>query len=127
MSDSLMIVSFRSGGWAAKTDAANGLTGHYWSGAATPSRKAAWRRELARFEAEHYCDGKLTQLGGDAAVLDGPLIVLRISETVAMQHSSLDEIKLHVGKGKRDRGWLADCADVGTALCAFAHPTLARD
>jgi 2-oxo-3-hexenedioate decarboxylase len=53
--------------------------GHCWSGAATAtaSRKTEWQQELATFRVELYCNGKLSQRGGGALVLDSPLIALR--------------------------------------------------
>lgn len=68
-------------GWkfaAADTVAANGVHGALLVGArhaVTPS-KAEWLRELATFRAELYCDGKLSQRGGGALVLDSPLLAL---------------------------------------------------
>jgi 2-oxo-3-hexenedioate decarboxylase len=69
-------------GWkfaAADTVAANGLHGAFLVGTrhAIAPRKAEWQQELATFEVELYCDGKLTQRGSGAAVLDSPLIALR--------------------------------------------------
>jgi 2-oxo-3-hexenedioate decarboxylase len=69
-------------GWkfaAADTVAANGLHGAFLIGTrhAIAPRKAEWRHDLATFEVELYCDGKLSQRGGGSAVLDSPLIALR--------------------------------------------------
>jgi 2-oxo-3-hexenedioate decarboxylase len=69
-------------GWkfaAADTVAANGLHGALLVGTrhAIAPRKAEWQHELATFEVELYCDGKLIQRGGGAAVLDSPLFALR--------------------------------------------------
>lgn len=69
-------------GWrfaAADTIAANGLHGTLLVGrrhAITP-RKTEWQRELATFRVELYCNGKLSQCGGGALVLDSPLVALR--------------------------------------------------
>jgi 2-keto-4-pentenoate hydratase len=64
---------------AADTVAANGVHGALLVGTrhAIASRKAAWPRELATFTIELYCDGKLSQRGGGALVLDSPLQALR--------------------------------------------------
>jgi 2-oxo-3-hexenedioate decarboxylase len=40
-------------------------------------RKTEWQRELANFRVELYCDGKLSQRGSGALVLDSPLLALR--------------------------------------------------
>jgi 2-oxo-3-hexenedioate decarboxylase len=40
-------------------------------------RKTAWQQELANFRVELYRDGKLSQTGGGAFVLDSPLLALR--------------------------------------------------
>ncbi len=69
-------------GWkfaAADTVAANGVHGALLVGErhAIAPRKAEWLRELATFKAELYCDGKLSQRGGGALVLDSPLLALR--------------------------------------------------
>jgi len=69
-------------GWkfaAADTVAANGLHGAFLVGSrhAIAPRQAQWQHELATFEVELYGDGKLSQRGGGAAVLDSPLIALR--------------------------------------------------
>lgn len=64
---------------AADTVAANGVHGALLIGArhAIAPRKAAWSRELASFTVELYCDGKPSQRGGGALVLDSPLLALR--------------------------------------------------
>jgi 2-oxo-3-hexenedioate decarboxylase len=64
---------------AADTVAANGLHGAFLVGTRHPiaSRKDAWSRQLASFTVELYCDGKLSQRGGGALVLDSPLLALR--------------------------------------------------
>ena len=64
---------------ASDTVAANGLHGALLIGArhAVSPRKAEWRPELAAFEVELYCNGKLSQRGGGALVLDSPLLALR--------------------------------------------------
>jgi 2-oxo-3-hexenedioate decarboxylase len=69
-------------GWkftAADTVAANGLHGALMIGARLPiePRKAEWLRELATFQVELYCDGRLSQRGGGALVLDSPFLALR--------------------------------------------------
>ena len=40
-------------------------------------RKTEWQHELASFKVELYCNGKLSQRGGGALVLDSPLLALR--------------------------------------------------
>jgi 2-oxo-3-hexenedioate decarboxylase len=40
-------------------------------------RKMDWQRELATFRVELYCNGKLSQCGSGALVLDSPLLALR--------------------------------------------------
>ncbi len=64
---------------APDTVAANGLHGALLVGAhhAILPRKAEWRHELATFEVELYCNGKLSQRGSGALVLDSPLLALR--------------------------------------------------
>jgi 2-keto-4-pentenoate hydratase len=64
---------------ASDTVAANGLHGALLVGARHPvaPRKDAWSHELASFAVELYCDGKLSQRGGGALVLDSPLLALR--------------------------------------------------
>jgi len=64
---------------ASDTVAANGLHGAFLIGPrhAIAPRQAAWRHELATFEVELYCNGKLSQRGGGALVLDNPLSALR--------------------------------------------------
>jgi 2-oxo-3-hexenedioate decarboxylase len=69
-------------GWKfapADTVAANALHGALLVGKrhAIAPRKEAWQRELAGFGIEHHCDGKLSQTGGGALVLDSPLLALR--------------------------------------------------
>jgi 2-oxo-3-hexenedioate decarboxylase len=69
-------------GWkftAADTVAANALHGALLVGKRHPiaPRKKAWQRELAGFSVELHCDGKLSQSGCGALVLDGPLLALR--------------------------------------------------
>jgi 2-oxo-3-hexenedioate decarboxylase len=69
-------------GWkfaAADTVAANALHGALLVGKrhAIAPRKEAWRSELAGFSIELHCDGKLSQTGGGALVLDSPLLALR--------------------------------------------------
>jgi 2-oxo-3-hexenedioate decarboxylase len=69
-------------GWkftAADAVAANGLHGALMIGTRHPiaPRKAEWQRELATFQVELYCDGKLSQRGAGASVLDSPLLALR--------------------------------------------------
>jgi 2-oxo-3-hexenedioate decarboxylase len=64
---------------AADTVAANGVHGALLVGTrhAIAPRKDAWRRELAGFTVELSCDGRLSQRGGGALVLDSPLLALR--------------------------------------------------
>jgi 2-oxo-3-hexenedioate decarboxylase len=69
-------------GWkfaAADTVAANGVHGALMIGPrrAIAQRKTEWQRELAAFGVELYCNGKLSQRGGGALVLDSPLLALR--------------------------------------------------
>src|ERR1700761_3832995 len=69
-------------GWkfqAADTVAANGVHAALLIGTRHPvaARKADWLRELSAFEVELHCDGKLTQRGSGAFVLDSPLKALR--------------------------------------------------
>jgi 2-oxo-3-hexenedioate decarboxylase len=69
-------------GWkfaAFDTIAANALHGTLLVGKryAIAPRKEAWRNELASFRVELYCNGKLSQSGGGAYVLDSPLRALR--------------------------------------------------
>jgi 2-oxo-3-hexenedioate decarboxylase len=69
-------------GWkfaAADTVAANGVHGALLIGGryAVAPRKKEWQRELATFGVELYCNGKLSQRGGGALVLDSPLLALR--------------------------------------------------
>src|SRR6516225_10685231 len=69
-------------GWkfaAADTVAANGVHGALVIGPrhAIAPRKIEWQRELATFGVELYCNGKLSQRGGGALVLDSPLLALR--------------------------------------------------
>jgi 2-oxo-3-hexenedioate decarboxylase len=61
------------------TVAANALHGALLIGQrhAIAPRKAEWLRELATFQADLYCDGKLIERGGGASVLDSPLSALR--------------------------------------------------
>jgi len=63
----------------ADTVAANALHGALFVGhhRAVAPRKAEWLRELATFQADLYCNGKLIDRGGGAAVLDSPLSALR--------------------------------------------------
>lgn len=76
-------------GWkftAADTVAANGLHGALLVGSrhAIGPRKTEWQHELATFEVELYCNGKLSQRGGGSLVLDSPLHALRyLVETLA--------------------------------------------
>jgi len=69
-------------GW--KFAAADAIAAHCVHGAlligarhAIAPRKTAWQRELASFTVELYCNGKLSQRGGGALVLDSPLLALR--------------------------------------------------
>jgi 2-oxo-3-hexenedioate decarboxylase len=68
-------------GWkfaAFDTIAANALHGALLVGNrhAIAPRKEAWQSELASFSVELYCNGKLSQTGGGAFVLDSPLRAL---------------------------------------------------
>jgi 2-oxo-3-hexenedioate decarboxylase len=69
-------------GWkfaAADTVAANGVHGALLVGTrhVIAPRKTEWQRELATFEVELRCNGKLSQRGGGSLVLDSPLLALR--------------------------------------------------
>src|SRR5215471_16553422 len=69
-------------GWkfaAPDTVAATGVHGALMIGPRHPiaQRKTEWQRELATFGVELYCNGKLSQRGGGALVLDSPLLALR--------------------------------------------------
>jgi 2-keto-4-pentenoate hydratase len=69
-------------GWkfaAADTVAANGVHGALVIGPrqVIARRKTEWQRELAAFGVELFCNGKLSQRGGGALVLDSPLLALR--------------------------------------------------
>lgn len=69
-------------GWkfaASDTIAANALHGALLVGRrhAVAPRQEIWRRELASFGVELYCNGTLSQSGGGALVLDSPLLALR--------------------------------------------------
>jgi 2-oxo-3-hexenedioate decarboxylase len=69
-------------GWkftAADAVAANGLHGALMIGTRhlIAPRKAEWQRELENFQVELYCDGKLSQRGAGASVLDSPFLALR--------------------------------------------------
>jgi 2-oxo-3-hexenedioate decarboxylase len=61
------------------TIAANALHGTLLVGKrhAIAPREEAWRNELANFSVELSCNGKLSQTGGGAFVLDSPLLALR--------------------------------------------------
>jgi 2-oxo-3-hexenedioate decarboxylase len=64
---------------APDTVAANGVHGALVIGArhAIAPRKTEWQHELANFKVELYCNGKLSQRGSGALVLDSPLLALR--------------------------------------------------
>jgi 2-keto-4-pentenoate hydratase len=64
---------------AADTVAANGVHGALLVGSrhAIALRKLEWQQQLATFAVELYCNGKLSQRGGGALVLDSPLLALR--------------------------------------------------
>lgn len=69
-------------GWkftAADTVAANGVHGALVIGPrhVIARRKTEWQRELASFGVELFCNGKLSQRGSGALVLDSPLLALR--------------------------------------------------
>jgi 2-keto-4-pentenoate hydratase len=58
---------------------ANGVHGALMIGTrhAIAPRTTQWQAELASFQVELYCNGKLSQRGGGALVLDSPLLALR--------------------------------------------------
>ncbi len=64
---------------AADAVAANSVHGSLLIGTrhAIAPRKTDWQNELATFEIELYCDGKISQRGGGRLVLDSPLLALR--------------------------------------------------
>lgn len=69
-------------GW--KFAAADAVAAHCVHGAlligarhAIAPRQADWQHQLASFRVELYCNGKLSQRGGGALVLDSPLLALR--------------------------------------------------
>jgi 2-keto-4-pentenoate hydratase len=69
-------------GW--KFAAADAVAAHCVHGAlligerhAIAPRKTAWQHELASFTVELYCNGKLSQRGSGALVLDSPLLAFR--------------------------------------------------
>jgi 2-keto-4-pentenoate hydratase len=69
-------------GW--KFAAADAVAAHCVHGAlvigprhAIAPRKTDWQQELAAFRVELYCNGKLSQRGSGALVLDSPLLALR--------------------------------------------------
>jgi 2-oxo-3-hexenedioate decarboxylase len=69
-------------GW--KFAAADAVAAHCVHGAlligarhAIAPRQTRWQHELAAFAVELYCNGKLSQRGGGALVLDSPLLALR--------------------------------------------------
>jgi 2-keto-4-pentenoate hydratase len=64
---------------APDTVAANGVHGALLIGKrhAIAPRKALWREELATFKVELLCNGKLSQRGGGALVLNSPLLALQ--------------------------------------------------
>jgi 2-oxo-3-hexenedioate decarboxylase len=64
---------------AADTVAANGVHRALLIGKryAVAPRQTDWKRELATFELELYCDSRLTQRGGGSLVLDSPRAALR--------------------------------------------------
>src|SRR4051812_30913604 len=69
-------------GWkfsAFDTIAANALHGSLLVGKrhAISPRKDAWVSELASFSVELFCNGRSSQVGGGAFVLDSPLLALR--------------------------------------------------
>lgn len=69
-------------GWrfaASDTIAANALHGALLVGKRHPVApdRSEWRRALASFRAELFCDGRLSQTGGGALVLGSPLSALR--------------------------------------------------
>jgi 2-keto-4-pentenoate hydratase len=64
---------------AADAVAANGLHDAFIVGKRHPvaPRAAKWFDELATFKVELYCDGRLSQRGGGALVLNSPFLALR--------------------------------------------------
>jgi 2-oxo-3-hexenedioate decarboxylase len=69
-------------GWrftATDTIVANGLHGAVVIGKRHPIdvRKTEWLRELATFQVELHCDGRLSQRGSAALVLESPFLALR--------------------------------------------------
>lgn len=64
---------------ASDTVAANGVHGALVIGPrhAIAPRKIEWQHELATFKVELYCNGKLSQHGSGALVLDSSLLALR--------------------------------------------------
>jgi 2-oxo-3-hexenedioate decarboxylase len=88
-------------GWkfaAADSVAANGVHGALLVGMRHPiaPRKTEWQRELATFEVELCCNGKVSQRGGGALVLDSPLRALRHLVELLAQDS--DNPPLHAGE-----------------------------
>ena len=83
---------------ASDTVAANALHGALLVGNRhlVAPRKAAWEHELATFDLELYCDGKLSQTGGGALVLDSPLHALR--QLVELLSNDRHNPPLHPGE-----------------------------
>lgn len=83
---------------AADTVAANGVHGALLIGKRHPiaPRKMDWQRELAAFDVELYCDGKLVQRGGGSLVLGSPLVALR--HLIELLASDVHNPPLHAGE-----------------------------
>jgi 2-oxo-3-hexenedioate decarboxylase len=83
---------------AADTVAANAVHGALLIGRrhAVAPRRAEWRRELAEFKVELYCDGALVERGGGALVLDSPLLALR--HLVGLLANDRHNPSLHAGE-----------------------------
>ena len=88
-------------GWkfaAADTVAANGVHGALVIGPrqVIARRKTEWQRELAAFGVELFCNGKLSQRGSGALVLDSPLLALR--HLIELLENDSSNPPLHAGE-----------------------------
>jgi len=88
-------------GWkftAADTVAANGVHGALVIGPrhVIARRKTEWQRELATFGVELFCNGKLSQRGSGALVLDSPLLALR--HLIELLENDSSNPPLHAGE-----------------------------
>ena len=88
-------------GWkftAADTVAANGIHGALVIGPrhVIARRKTEWQRELATFGVELFCNGKLSQRGSGALVLDSPLLALR--HLIELLENDSSNPPLHAGE-----------------------------